>query len=215
MRQVWRIALALLDDAFEGAPPLEAFPLFATIPKRRIELVTEMTRRRIQSPQAHGVGRYFDAFGSLFLGRAVSAYEGQVALEWNMAADAGEESSYPYQMASDGDLLTLDLRPTLRAAFSDYCHDRGVGKIAARFHNAVAGATATLVRSALERTGPLPVLLTGGCFQNALLTERVLAALGGDVRVYRHGEIPPGDGGLALGQACIAASIASRAQGGL
>ncbi len=44
-------------------------------------------------------------------------------------------------------------------------------------------------------------MLTGGCFQNALLTERVLAALTPEFSVYRHGEVPPGDGGLALGQA--------------
>ncbi len=214
MRQVWRIALALLDDAFEGEPPLEAFPVFDAVPRRRIELVCEMTRRRIQSPPAHGVGRYFDAFGSLFLARPVSAYEGQVALEWNMAADPAERGVYPYQAAAEDGLVILDLRPALRSAVSDFYDDRAVATIAARFHNTLARATATLVRSVSERIGPLPVVLSGGCFQNGLLTERLLGDLGTDFRVYRHHEIPPGDGGLAIGQAIIAAAVARAAQGG-
>jgi len=214
VRQVWRIALALLDDAFEGDPPLEAFPLFSAVPRRRIELVCEMTRRRIQSPPAHGIGRYFDAFGALFLARPVSAYEGQVALEWNMAADPAEDGAYPYEASAAENLVILDLRPALRSAVSDYCDERSVATIAARFHNTLARATGALVRSAVARTGPLPVVLSGGCFQNALLTERVLAELEGDVRVHRHREIPPGDGGLALGQATIAAAVARGAQGG-
>ena len=57
-------------------------------------------------------------------------------------------------------------------------------------------------------------MLTGGCFQNALLTERVLAALSPEFSVHLHGEVPPGDGGLALGQAVVAAAVARRIEGG-
>jgi hydrogenase maturation protein HypF len=47
-------------------------------------------------------------------------------------------------------------------------------------------------------------VLTGGCFQNALLAERVLERLRPDFDVRLHGEVPPGDGGIALGQALVA-----------
>jgi len=78
------------------------------------------------------------------------------------------------------------------------------GAAAARFHATLARAGAELVRRAASRTGVLPVLLTGGCFQNARLAEGVLGELRGDFPVYLPGEVPPGDGGLALGQAVVA-----------
>ena len=74
--------------------------------------------------------------------------------------------------------------------------------ISAKFHNALADAAVTAARMA-----DCPaVVLTGGCFQNALLTNRVrqrLAAAG--FQVYHHQEVPPGDGGIALGQILVAA----------
>jgi hydrogenase maturation protein HypF len=51
-------------------------------------------------------------------------------------------------------------------------------------------------------------VLTGGCFQNARLTERILAELAGSFEVYQHGQVPPGDGGIALGQAVVADATA-------
>ena len=60
------------------------------------------------------------------------------------------------------------------------------------------------MRRAVRRTGVLPLVLTGGCFQNARLAEGLLAELSGVVPVYLPGEVPPGDGGIALGQAIVA-----------
>ena len=215
IREVWRIGAALLHDAFGGEPPLDAFPLFREIPADRLELVCRMAARGIQSPLARGVGRYFDALGSLFLSRPVSRYEGQVALEWNLAADPSESRAYPFELVRDGGLRTLDLRPLVRAATADFLAGARPSEISARFHNALAKATAALLRAAAEDTGRLPVVLTGGCFQNALLTERVLEAVGHEFVIYRHGEVPPGDGGLALGQAMVAAAVARGSEGGL
>jgi hydrogenase maturation protein HypF len=85
--------------------------------------------------------------------------------------------------------------------------------ISGRFHNTLAKGTGALVKRAVERTGDLPVVLTGGCFQNALLAERVVGELG-ELRVFLHRRVPPGDGGLALGQAVVAAALA-RESGGI
>jgi hydrogenase maturation protein HypF len=84
------------------------------------------------------------------------------------------------------------------------------GAIAGKFHNTLARATAELVRGLTRRAGRLPVVLTGGCFQNALLAERVTAELAPELEVYRHRDVPPGDGGIALGQALVAAARARR-----
>lgn len=216
IREPWRIALALLDDAFEGAPPLESFPLFRGVDPGRLALVRDLAARRIQSPLSRGVGRYFDAFGSLFLGRPVSRYEGQIALEWNLAADEAEDGFYPFaEGPEDTGLPALDLRESVRAAAEDFWKGVSPARISGRFHNTLALATSALVRvAAVEGVGRLPIVLTGGCFQNALLAERVRERLSPDFEVLLHGDVPPGDGGLALGQAVVAAAVARERAGG-
>ncbi|HSD67018.1 MAG TPA: carbamoyltransferase HypF, partial [Vicinamibacteria bacterium] len=204
IRQVWRIALTALDDAFDGAPPLDRLRLFDSVPARDRAVVRLMAAKGVRAPLAHGAGRYFDALGALGLGRGRSTYEGQVALEWNLAADAGAADAYPFDLAEEEGLVQADLRPLVRAAAGDLVDGVAPGRVSARFHEAMADVAAALVRRASREHGPLPVVLTGGCFQNARLAEGVVARLQRDFDVRLHGEVPPGDGGIALGQALVA-----------
>ena len=212
IRQVWRIALSLLDDAFEGHPPLEAFRVFDGISPERIASVRSLAAGGVGSPLARGVGRYFDAFGALFLDRSDAHYEGQVALEWNAAADPEERGRFPYAIEW-GDSPALDLRPALRAAVDAHRSGASAATISGRFHNTVARATGELVRFGASGEEGLPVVLTGGCFQNSLLAERTASELSPEFRVFLHGEVPPGDGGLAVGQALVADAVARRRGG--
>jgi hydrogenase maturation protein HypF len=202
VREVWRLALAALDDAFDGDAPLDAFPLFAGLPVLRVAAVRRIIASGRHAPLAHGAGRWFDALGAAFLGRARARYEGEVAIRWNHAADPAERGRYPFTL-EDGDVSQLDLRPLVRAAVGDFLAGTSAATISARFHNTLGAAAAEMVARATDRAGQLPVVLTGGCFQNARLVREVLRALGRR-RVLRHGEIPPGDGGIALGQALVA-----------
>jgi hydrogenase maturation protein HypF len=209
IREIWRIALAMLSDAFPEGPPLSRLPLFAGIDPHHIDVMAQMLERGVSCPPARGVGRYFDAFGALFLERPVSRYEGQVAAAWNSVADESEGGSYPFELDLSQDPPELDLRPAIRAAVQDFLANGGPALISARFHNTLSRGSGALVRRAFEKTGPLPVVLTGGCFQNDLLARRVVEELTGE-SVFLHGDVPPGDGGLALGQALVASAIVSR-----
>ena len=208
IRQVWRIALAALDDAFEGAPPLDRLRLFESVPARDVVVVRQMLSKGLRSPLAHGAGRYFDALGALGLAKPRATYEGQVALEWNLAAEDGERRSYPFELSQERGLVSADLRPVVRAAASDLVRGVVPPRVSARFHEAMADVAAALVRKAAREHGRLPVVLTGGCFQNARLAEGVLRRLHEDFDVHLHGEVPPGDGGIALGQALVADAVA-------
>jgi hydrogenase maturation protein HypF len=74
--------------------------------------------------------------------------------------------------------------------------------MARKFHNTLAEM---IVQVAGKHVG-LPVALSGGCFQNRLLTELTVARLeAGGVKVYWHQRVPPNDGGIALGQVVAAA----------
>ena len=215
IRQVWRIALALLDDAFEGRPPLERLPVFSTISHREISVARHMIERGVNAPRARGVGRYFDAVGALLLDRGVSRYGGDVALAVNGASDPSERGTYPFHLDDTREPVQADLAAAMRALVEDRIAGVPVPAIAARFHNTLARVTAVLVRRAAQRAGNVPVVLTGGCFQNALLAERTHEALLDEFHVFLHHRVPPGDGGVALGQAFVAAAIAREDQGGL
>jgi len=82
------------------------------------------------------------------------------------------------------------------------------GAVSARFHRALVAAACEAVGHAAARHGRLPVVLTGGCFQNARLAEGIFRELHDSFSVYLHGLVPPGDGGLALGQALVAGAQA-------
>jgi hydrogenase maturation protein HypF len=204
IRQVWRIALMALDDAFAGSPPLDRLRLFDEVPPRDVAVVRQMAAKGLRSPLSHGAGRYFDAIGALGLLRARASYEGQVALEWNLAASEAEAGSYPFEITDGAACAQADLRPLVRAAAIDLASGVLPAVVSARFHETMADVAAALVRRAAAGQGRLPVVLTGGCFQNARLAEAVLRRLGADHDVRLHGEVPPGDGGIALGQALVA-----------
>jgi len=210
VREVWRTALALLCDAFDGDPPLDRIPLFASVSAEKVRVVRSMLERGVHTFPAHGVGRLFDAMGALVLGRPLSRFEGQVALEWNLAADASEKTSYPFELDDHEDgVQHIDWRPLVRAAVVDLTHGTPAAIISARFHSSLAMAAEQLLRLEEVRVGRHPIVLTGGCFQNPLLVERILERLAGDFDVRLHDTVPPGDGGLALGQAVVADAMAS------
>jgi hydrogenase maturation protein HypF len=205
IREPWRIALALLDDAFGGDAPIARLPLFAQLRASDIELVRAMIRRQINAPLARGIGRFFDGIGALVLDQPRVTYEGQLAVAWNLAAALGDHGVYPSALEGNA----IDLRPLVRAVISDLESGVEPAVISARFHDSLVAATVDRVRHAVEQHGRLPIVLTGGAFHNPRLAEGVARSLR-DLPVYVHGEVPPGDGGIALGQALVADAISRR-----
>jgi len=213
IREVWRIGLAMLDDAFDGKPPDAAVArLLERVSESDVRVVRQMIAGGINAPLAHGVGRYFDGAGALGLGWTRSAYEGQVAVAWDRVADPQDCGCFPYELARTATPMEIDLRPMVRNLTYQLLSGVAPAILSARFHAGLINATSEAVRAALVRVGPLPVVLTGGSFQNRRLAEGVMAALDGRTPVYAHREVPPGDGGLALGQALVADARVRRGQ---
>jgi hydrogenase maturation protein HypF len=175
-------------------------------------------------PRTSSMGRLFDAVAALCGLPDRATFEGQAAMALEFAADPDVRDAYPLPLLNHEPSIA-DWEPLVRAVLADRACGIPVGPIAAKFHNALADmAVAAAQRVASERLAPtdpdcnpkrqregdLPtgcrrVVLTGGCFQNALLTERVRARLlETGFEVYTHQEVPPGDGGIALGQVFIA-----------
>jgi hydrogenase maturation protein HypF len=221
IREVWRIALALLEDAFDGNPPLDRFASFDCVEDDRLALVRKILGEGVYSPSAHGLGRYFDGIGAIVLGRATAGYEGHVAMALEQACDLPAQArdslaqacdglaggSYRYDIDTGSEPWQVDLRATVRGVVDDQLAGRAPGVIATCFHDTVVRFSTELVRMALERYGSMPIVLAGGCFQNVRLTEGLLAAFAGGPEVYRAERVPSNDGGLALGQVAVAAAV--------
>jgi hydrogenase maturation protein HypF len=213
IHKIWRIALAMLDDAFGACAPLGDLAAFRTIVPREIEVVRAMIAQRLNSPMAHGVGRYFDAFGAIVLGLAYASYEGQAAMRLEWTADPSERGHYRFDIDRTASPSQIDLRAAVREAVGDLGQCVPAALIAARFHNTIVAAAAEIVRGAGARFGRLPIVLSGGCFQNARLAEGIVGALSPSFMVHLHRAVPPGDGGIALGQAMVANAVSLKSAG--
>ena len=126
----------------------------------------------------------------------------------NGAADPLEAGGYAFVIDHSSAPWSIDLRLMVISIVDDL--DAGVPPaiIAARFHNTLVEATALAIESAAAAHGDRPVALSGGCFQNPRLTEELIARLSPRFDVHLNRRVPPGDGGIALGQAVVAAAVA-------
>jgi len=128
----------------------------------------------------------------------------------NVSQDGG---GYPFaiERQTETGMLWLEPRPMWAVLLSDLRNQNEPSTIVRRFSHGLATAFATVARQVVEDAGKTPndvvAALSGGCFQNRLLTEelaRLLRSAG--FSILLHAEVPPNDGGLALGQAAVAAA---------
>jgi hydrogenase maturation protein HypF len=195
-------ALAYLADTFGAAAEFPELPLWRDVPASHFKAVRSMLAHRVNTIDTSSCGRLFDAVASLIGLRQQINFEGQAAIELETIAAEGVPDAYPF--ACDGDIL--DFRPAIERIVAEVRGDTAPPLIAARFHNTVAAAV-VLFCSRLRAAEKLNrVCLSGGTFQNIRLLAATLAGLRGlGFEVYIHAQAPPNDGGIALGQAMIAA----------
>lgn len=207
MREPRRAALGLLYEAFgEEAFGLADLPPVAAFSSAERSVLHTMLARGVNAPITSSAGRLFDAFASLCGLRQCASYEGQAAAELEWAADgraSGRRYTFPVRGPLEGEgPLIVDWQPAVEAAIADWRAGGTADAVSEALHNGLAAAVAEVATRIRER----PVILTGGCFQNACLTETTVAALreAGCEPIW-HRRVPPNDGSLALGQAAWAA----------
>jgi hydrogenase maturation protein HypF len=203
------MAAAYLIDA--GLPIASAAGL---APSSVISAVERMLDRGFNSPFTTSAGRLFDAVAALAGFRRRVSYEGQAAieLEW-LASHAARDEVYDFEMQEPADCsrgsspILLDMRPLAARVCEDMRRCEAPAVIARRFHSTIVDLIAR-VCNRLRVTSRLDaVVLSGGVFMNALLAAEVPDRLEADgFRVFSHRRVPPGDGGISLGQLAVAAA---------
>ena len=215
VREPYRMALSALYELYGRELFEKPLPFLSAIAERDRALFLKMLERGINSPYTSSCGRVFDAVAALIGLRSSISYEGQAAIELEALAERAEPSApYPYSLKAAA-CSTVDFGPTFAAICADLEGGRDSAEIARAFHQTMAKAVFELCCGVREKSGTTRVVLSGGVFQNRLLTEDVAALLdAGGFEAYWHRLLPPNDGGLALGQAVIAGRRLEADKGG-
>ena len=205
-RQPWRSALGVLHALMgEAMWDLDLAPV--THARERRGVLDALFGGATCAVRTSSAGRLFDAVAALLALRQESSYEAQAAMLLEQIAPTVPGAPYPYSLiegrGEDGAaLVELDWRPVLRAVLADLGRGTAASAVAGRFHATMA----RMIAATAEWMGLERVVLTGGCFQNAALLSLTARELGkGRFEVTTHGRVPPNDGGLAVGQAMVAA----------
>ena len=212
-RQPWRMACAWLATALDVEEPPMPHALGDSVTAGDWQATSRLCATGVNSPLTTSAGRLFDAVAAICGIRARVTYEGQAAAELEGLADTAERGSYPMPLidardgAEPGIGTIIDPRETVRALAADVAGGADPALAGARFHNALAGATAQACAGEAERRGLNAAVLSGGVFQNRLLVERTAERLTrAGLQVLLPTRLPPNDGGIAYGQAAIAAA---------
>ncbi len=168
---------------------------------QEVSLVHAMLDKKLNTPMTSSAGRLFDAAASIIGVSQKSNFEGQSAMKLEYAADPAEKSSYDFEIKSNK-LRIIDWQPMIEQILMELDKKIPLSTMAAKFHNTLA----IMILAMANHIGESKVLLSGGCFQNALLLETTVRKLeSGGFQPYWHQRVPTNDGGIALGQ--IAASL--------
>jgi hydrogenase maturation protein HypF len=190
-----------LTDTFGQAAPL------ANVPEDRVRTVRRMIEKGVNTAQTSSCGRLFDAVAAMVGLRQTVTFEGQAAMELETAAEDGVLERYPFEIGGDGP-WELDFRPMIERIARDTEGGAAAGVVSARFHNTLALAIVETCRLIRGETKLERVCLSGGTFQNMRLLGTVAPGLReAGFHVFLHAQVPPNDGGIALGQAAIAAAV--------
>ncbi|MDX8128197.1 carbamoyltransferase HypF [Methylomonas sp. OY6] len=217
MREPWRNTYAQLRHYFDW-PILQRdyadLDIMRLLAGKPLATLDTMLTKNLNSPLSSSCGRWFDAFAAAFgLHPEQVHFEGQAAIAMEVLATPvfAQEQAYAdaWSVERNCDMTVLSWPGLWRAVLADLqiCIDKA--RIAARIHHSLAAATVELLMQLSGEAGADSVVLSGGVFQNRLLMEAVSEQL------RRHGKTvlsprryPMNDGGLALGQAVIAAASA-------
>lgn len=197
VKEIWRVGVSLMLDA--GLNPEGFFP------GKKVERIASLLKADLNCPVSSGMGRLFDGVCAITGIRMDAGYEGQGAVLLEAAADETCAEAYDVELACQNGLHIFDWRSMIASICRDVKDELPVGRIAARFMNALARMARELCRSLRGENGLNRVVLSGGVFQNMFVLERLMTGLREDgFEVYRHSRASANDEGISLGQLAIA-----------
>lgn len=202
-REPWKSALAYLYACYGNSIPFESFPALKSIPDEDISQLLALIRSGAGCHDTSSAGRLFDAVAALTGCCLYNTFEAEAPIRFEMMADKVDTREYSYLVGS-----TISFASTIDDIRSELEAKVPVNLISSRFHRTIARAVLEVSAKIRRETGLDQVALSGGTFQNALLTGITRKLLEDHhFTVFTNRLIPPNDGGISLGQLAIAAHL--------
>jgi hydrogenase maturation protein HypF len=204
VKRPYRVALAHLRAA--GIAWDDSLPPVTACSKVERQVLSRQLETGLNCVPTSSMGRFFDAIASLAGIRQTVSYEAQAAIEFEALITQGVQDGYHFEILEEETGLIFEPERLLKELIADIRQETPVKVISAKFHQAVAELIVQTALRLRERENLNKVALSGGVFQNVYLLGLTLARLKANgFEVVTHRQVPPNDGGLALGQAIIAA----------
>ncbi|OHB65200.1 MAG: hypothetical protein A2Y77_08310 [Planctomycetes bacterium RBG_13_62_9] len=211
-KEAIRPVLSLLRQAYGEAFSLREFAwLLSRIEPQesKLRLIAEQIDKGVNTVKTSSLGRVFDAVAAMAGLGAYNHFDAQLPMALESVATPDCEDRYEYDVyISGGEPAQLSLRKILIGLVGDLKCAEAPALVSAKFHNTLAEALLAMAKLARESTRLETVALSGGVFCNRYLLNRVLMRLKWEgFEVLWNRDVPSNDGGIALGQAAIAAEI--------
>lgn len=209
IRRPYRLAIAYLKTVLGWLPDL---PFMEGVEPSEVGIVLRQLEQKINTPLTSSCGRLFDAVSALLGVSHTITFEGQAAIELQMiSASTGSDDVFPYYVERSDGVWRICLKPLFERIVTQVMGGLSVAEIGETFHTTVASIAASVASLISQETGISDVVLSGGCFQNRLLLQKtIISAQKAGLKVFVHSQTPCNDGGIALGQAAIAATILAK-----
>lgn len=208
IREPWRMVLSYLATFSNSKIEELDLEVLHKRSDKEMEIVLKLIRSRFNSPLTSSMGRLFDAVSAMLGICERSTYEGQAAMELEMAMDGDTEEYYSFLYHQEEGCQMINPSLLIRGILSDLKEDRSSGYISSKFHNSIVNMILDICYTLRDDWKLNRVALSGGCFQNVyLLSKSIKRLTSAGFEAFYHQKVPPNDGGLSSGQAFIANEI--------
>jgi len=208
-KRIQRMAYSHLRTAFGDRSDELAGRLMPEFAKDEMRGVSQIMDRGVNCPTTSGMGRLFDSISALLGICGYNTFHAQAPMELEAAAwrAQGEDGFYEVEYVKGTAIHTvIRSRHLIQRLVEDFLSGASTEICAARFHNSIARLVLNMCLEARENTGIRTVAISGGVMSNAYLVEKLLLEFSAnDFELLFNKEVPPGDGGVSLGQAAVAA----------
>ena len=197
IHDVWKIGFSLLYDVFgEKVFSLSGIPFTQS---KEARIIRQMLDKEVNSPVTSSIGRLFDGISAIIGLKDKANFEAQAAMELEFATDDVKTNEYfrfSIDELTDGSLI-FNWHDIVKGIVVDLGNKVSAGIISAKFHNSLTEAIVMVSK----KVNLNKIILTGGCFLNKYLLEKTISRLSEEgFKVYTQQRVPPGDGGISLGQ---------------
>jgi len=200
VKNPYRMAFSYLYHHFEDIGIELAKKFLPDLEQTERQIIKAQIEEKINTPLTSSMGRLFAAVSALLGICTVTDYTGQAAIKLESIIKPQVNECYSFKITEQGIIKTDSLWAEMIVDL-----ESGIAKekIATKFHNTVVEFTLDLVGRLSKEYNFNKIVFSGGVMQNRYLVKKLKEEARDGLDLYFHEQVPPNDGGLALGQAVI------------